>query len=583
MKSSRVFRSNGRRVWLLAGVLAGFLLCDQPRVPLSAAQPTASHLFQTVSNQERSVSGAADVVQISALEGADGVFGPLTPSERSELTALYELTGAGRLWTDAAGRLNHQARQFLELLQDARDDGLDPAAYRAPDLERMAAAVNVASLPVTTSMATDVALSRASLRYFRDLHLGRIDPRTIGFHLKVAVEAHDFVALVRSALAGDRIAETAAELRPALGQYETLRGMLRRYRALADDARLAEPLPATAVLHPGDPYAGVQTLFRRLEAFGDVPTGVYASAGSDRYEGPLVDAVSRFQRRHGLEPDGVLGRDTQAALQTSVAWRVRQIELALERLRWLPDLDRERVLAINIPMFRLWSWDSMPPDSAPTLAMDVIVGRALRTQTPIIDVEMRDVVFRPYWNIPRSILVREILPVLKRDTDYLRQQNMEIVRGTGDEAEAVDTTAENLALLRAGQLRVRQRPGAKNALGLVKFVFPNQQGVYMHGTPAQALFGRNRRDFSHGCVRVQDPAALAEWVLQERPEWSRDRILSAMAGSETLHVRLPRPIRVILFYTTAAVMPEDGLLHFADDIYGHDTTLDRALARPSFP
>jgi L,D-transpeptidase YcbB len=142
----------------------------------------------------------------------------------------------------------------------------------------------------------------------------------------------------------------------------------------------------------------------------------------------------------------------------------------------------------------------------------------------------------------------------------------------------VAMTPDGLAGLRLGALRVRQRPGPKNALGLIKFVFPNEDDVYMHGTPAQALFAKSRRDFSHGCVRVADPVALAEWVLQDRPEWTRDRILAATMGAETIHVKLPRSIQVILFYTTAAVMPDDGTIRFADDIYRHDARLDRALA-----
>jgi murein L,D-transpeptidase YcbB/YkuD len=155
---------------------------------------------------------------------------------------------------------------------------------------------------------------------------------------------------------------------------------------------------------------------------------------------------------------------------------------------------------------------------------------------------------------------------------------MEIVRGSGDNDEHVDVTGDTLAGLKQGALRVRQRPGPKNTLGLIKFVFPNREDVYMHGTPAQALFAKSRRDFSHGCVRVEDPITLAEWVLRDRPEWTRDRILAATMGNQTIHVKLPRPIQVILFYTTAAVMPEDGTIRFADDIYRHDAKLDRALA-----
>lgn len=210
-------------------------------------------------------------------------------------------------------------------------------------------------------------------------------------------------------------------------------------------------------------------------------------------------------------------------------------------------------------MFRLWAWDAVD-GRPPAFGMDAIVGRASRTQTPVFMEDLREVIFRPYWNVPPSILRGEILPALRRDPDYLRKHDMEVVRGT--EHDPLD---------------VRQRPGAKNALGLVKFVFPNDDNVYMHGTPATELFARRRRDFSHGCVRVADPAALAEWVLRDLPDWTRARIETAMAGPGSTSVKLPRPITVVLFYTTAAVTPDDGRLHFVDDIYRHDARLDRAL------
>jgi L,D-transpeptidase YcbB len=215
-------------------------------------------------------------------------------------------------------------------------------------------------------------------------------------------------------------------------------------------------------------------------------------------------------------------------------------------------------------MFRLWAWDVIPPSGDPLFGMDVIVGRALRTQAPVFVEQLREVIFRPHWNVPPSIVRQEIIPILARDPEYLRRQQMEIVRGPGDDARVVAGTAENLMLLRQGALRLRQRPGPHNALGLVKFVFPNTENVYMHGTPAQELFGRSRRDFSHGCVRVENPIALAEWALKEQPEWTRDRIVSAMSATQSIHVPLSRPIQVILFYTTAAVMPDDGTIRFAE-------------------
>ena len=191
---------------------------------------------------------------------------------------------------------------------------------------------------------------------------------------------------------------------------------------------------------------------------------------------------------------------------------------------------------------------------------------------------MRYLVFRPYWNLPRSIVRNDVLPALARDPGYLQRNDMEIVRGAGDDAQAVAASNENLAGLREGGLRLRQRPGPKNSLGLVKFIFPNDANVYLHDTPAAQLFGRARRDFSHGCVRVANPVALAHWVLKDQPVWTRERVQAAMAGTLSLRVDLTEPLQVILFYMTAMVVPADQALHFASDIYGHDTRLARALA-----
>jgi murein L,D-transpeptidase YcbB/YkuD len=312
--------------------------------------------------------------------------------------------------------------------------------------------------------------------------------------------------------------------------------------------------------------------------YGDLAAEAATLSSPEVFEGALVDAVRRFQVRHGLEPDGIVGARTEAALRVPLRTRVRQIELALERLRWLPDIGEQRVIALNIPMFHLWTWDTVTPRGTPSLGMRAIVGRALRTQTPVFVQEMRYVVFRPDWNVPLSILRNETLPALARDPEYLTRHQMEIVRGAGAGAVPVPDTADNRALLRQGVLRLRQRPGPHNALGLVKFVFPNDANVYMHGTPAQELFSQSRRDFSHGCVRVEDPVALATWVLQGEPQWTRERVLQAMAGPRSQRVDLSRPIQVILFYSTAAFMPDTGAVHFADDIYRHDLRLDPALA-----
>ncbi|HEX7140208.1 MAG TPA: L,D-transpeptidase family protein, partial [Vicinamibacterales bacterium] len=426
----------------------------------------------------------------------------------------------------------------------------------------------------------EAGLSAAMIRLLHDVHEGRVDPRAIGFRLNAPPDRHDFAAELRQAVADRRLREKLNELRPPLAQYWLLRGALARYRMLAvDDGDPIVPASVISVIRPGDRCGWVGGLAQRLVKLGDLSASDQALPDSARYVGPVVESVKKFQTRHGLEADGVLGKATIEALRVPLRWRVRQIELALERLRWLPHLGDQRLLVVNIPMFQLWAWDQIPPTGTPLFGIGVIVGRALDTQTPVFVATMRGVVFRPYWNVPRSILRHEILPALTRDRGYLERHDMEIVRGEGDSAPVVDLTADAIGGLRRGVLRVRQRPGPQNSLGLIKFEFPNEESVYMHGTPAQALFARPRRDFSHGCVRIEDPVRLAQWVLNDDVRWNRERIVAATTGWSSVRADVPQPIQVILFYTTAAVMPDDGSVRFAADIYGHDARLDRALER----
>ena len=561
-------------IW--AGVAILWVVAAQPIRPAAPAGLTEPGVSPSVVNWQESLATIGAAIR-THLAAPDRRLPRIEPGERLELNRLYDTARPAPLWVDQVGRPNGAAREAVMILSGADDEGLDPHDYDADGLSRRAAALDAAHSPAAEDVAAfDLALSAAMLRYFRHLHLGRVDPRTIGFRVRIPDDSHDFVSLLRAAVAEDRVAIAAADLAPMLVQYRTLRTALATYRSLAS-AGIASPVSITAAVRPGEPYAELNTLTSQLRALGDLPGDPVSLSETGVYDDAVVAAVRRFQIRHGLEPDGVLGRATQAALRVPLVWRIRQIELALERLRWLPDLGRRRFIALNIPMFTFWAWDSIPPTGAPSFGMRAIVGRALNTQTPVFVEEMRHVIFRPYWNVPRSILRNEILPLLARDAGYLRRHDMEMVRGQGDDAHAEADTTENHALLRQGVLRLRQRPGPRNSLGLVKFVFPNDANVYMHGTPAPELFGRSRRDFSHGCVRVEDPAALATWVLKNDPAWNRERILTAMSGATSQRVDLATPIQVILFYTTAVVMPEDGTLHFADDIYRHDLRLDRAL------
>ena len=483
------------------------------------------------------------------------------------------------LWVDDAGKPRDTAWQALALLDGAANDGLEPDDYQARGLR--SAAHRLAAPPPASKEEVrrfEHTLTAMTTRYLHDLHVGRVSPRALGFRLNPPND-RDFERELRQAVVEQRLREKAAEIRPALVQYRWLRDALARYRALAAKPSDEFRGSASVVIRPGDACEWADWLRRRLIAVGDLPATTPEPLQPTRYDDALVAAVKRFQTRHGLAADGVLGKATVAALRVPLATRVRQIEWALERLRWLPDFGDQRLLVVNIPMFQLWAWDDARAAQLPAFTMKIIVGRARATRTPVFVEQLRELTFRPYWNVPRSILRAEILPILARDPDYLRRENMEIVRGESDDGQVIAATADAIDGLRRGALRLRQRPGPRNSLGLIKFTFPNEENVFMHGTPAQTLFARSRRDFSHGCIRVEDPVRLAAWVLQDRPDWDRSRILTATAGLSSLQVRLARPIPVVLFYMTAAVMPLDGSIRFADDIYGDDARLERALAQ----
>jgi len=492
--------------------------------------------------------------------------------EARDLTESYALTSGAPLFIDDARRLTAQARAAVALLEQAAAEGLDPDDYAVAALTATAATIAAPAAPVRAAAEFDVLLTASVLRYFRHLHLGRVDPRTLGLQIVAPDDGHDFAVLLRGALDGRGLVETAAELSSPVWQYQALKTMLGRYRALA--ATPIEPPAFTTTVRPSDAFPDLPRLHRLLVTVGDLPATVSVPAV---YDNVMAAGVARFQARHGLEQDGIIGRATQEALAVPLAWRVRQIELALERLRWLPDVSRGRLIAVNIPMFRLWAWDRAPSADPPALTMAVIVGRALGTRTPVFADQMEHLIFRPYWNVPRSILLNEMLPIIRRDPEYLSRENLEIVRGESDASPVLPPSPDYVAELARGTARLRQRPGASNALGLVKFMFPNQNNVYMHDTPAPYLFARSRRDFSHGCIRLEDPMALAEWALGRDPAWTRDAIAAAMNGASNRRVNLPEPIQVVIFYTTAVVLPDDGSVHFAVDIYKQDERLNRAL------
>lgn len=443
------------------------------------------------------------------------------------------------------------AQDAVALLRDAGSHGLDPQAY-----------------PVS-----DDQIEASLLRYLTDLSVGRVDPRTLGYNITPQPRVQDLPAALRQAQASDKLGDLVAIVSPQWTAYNGLRHALSRYRALAAMRFDALPTPVKSV-REGEAYGGVAALHARLRAEGDLPPDAPAPL-DDTLSPALVEGLRRYQARHGLEVDGILGAKTIQALHVPLTTRVRQIELALERLRWLSGLADTDLVLVNVPMFRLWAWEAGATQGAPVFSTRVIVGTAVKTPTPIFTALLNEVIIRPYWNVPASIARNEILPKARRDPGYLARNNYEIVQGDGDRAPVLPLNASSLALVSSGAARIRQRPGPGNALGLIKFNFPNEYSVYMHDTSARQLFERAERDLSHGCVRVDDPETLAEWVLRESG-WFRQAIVDATQAPQSRSILVRRPIRVIMNYATAAV-DADGTVLFAEDIYRQDPALDRAL------
>lgn len=467
-----------------------------------------------------------------------------------------------------------QARLALRLLDAAGAHGLDPAHYGAGAL--------AARLPALRGPDAAAAFERdldaAMLRYLGDLHGGRTASvyRAPGG----ASARFDPAARLAAALRAGRLEQAVEDAAPALPLYRRVQASLARHRELARRHPEWPPLPAIegAALAAGERYAGAALLAERLRLLGDLDAAAAVDAGDGLLTPALAAALGRFQARHGLAEDRKLGPRTLAALAVSPGRRADQLALTLERLRWLPPLAPGPVVAVNLPAYRLWAFDSREGASAQPLEMRIIVGTAARTPTPLFIGEMRYLELNPYWNVPRSIVVGEIIPKLARNPSYLRENDMELVPASGQALPEAGAGAA-LAALRAGSARLRQRPGPRNVLGALKFAMPNPMNIYLHSTSAKELFARARRDLSHGCIRVERPVELAEFVLADPARWNAAALEAAIGSGRTRTLALAAPVPVVLFYATA-VADRDGRALFADDIYGQDPPLLRALRAP---
>jgi L,D-transpeptidase YcbB len=493
-----------------------------------------------------------------------------------DLETLYKMSGHNLLWLGNA-KSEKNIDDALNVLENASVNGLDSTNYDTQTLRRkLPSALSIAPGNYKELALYDTAISIALLRFLHDLHYGRVNPKEMNFNLKLREKKLiDLPALIYTSLTQGSIGHLPELAEPKLKQYQKLKQALANYRLLAKTPITFE-LFLTKPVNPGGNLSQAEELREFLVKTGDISEEQSDSntKRSNRYTDNLVAGVKKFQLRHGMNADGVLGKGTVAAINESPVKRAAQIELAMERLRWLPEPSAGASIIVNIPAFQLWAYDDIDEFDANMPNMRVVVGKAIKNQTPVLMAKMSFIDFMPYWNVPHNIVKEEILPKLMRNPGYLAGQNMELVTTFGNETKAVAFTGSSIAQLRQGTLRVRQRPGQKNALGKVKFIFPNKSDVYMHDTPSRNLFNKSRRDFSHGCVRVANPDQLAEFALKN--QWTKEAIQQALNAQKTRRVILKKAIPVTIFYVTSFVDQNDNVT-FYSDIYGYDAVLQEAL------
>lgn len=540
----------------------------QPRPPSKPAAATPSTPLAL---------GMAALIKTGTLTGLRwGQFADY----RARLEALYQSNAYTPLWTQG-DKPTAQAKQVIAQLASADEKGLNAEDYDAALLNKWAAELaNQATANPNDLANFEVGLSLNLMRYSSNLYKGRINPRQVNFNLDIEPKKEDLPALLVKIAKSDKPVALIENLEPKLKLYEYLKNALAHYRKLAKD-EAKDPIALPNKFKQGASHAEVPKLRKRLALLGELPeTG--QNEASTGYDQTLADAVKSFQSHHGLTADGVIGKSTLAQLNYPISERITQIQLGLERMRWLPEHIEGRYIMVNIPSFQLFGFHRGSASERADLEMNVIVGEAIDGRsTPVFHSDMTYVNFRPYWNVPPAIATKEYVPILRRNPGYLAKNNMEIAANYAPNATTYSASPETIDLLEAGNLKLRQKPGPKNALGLVKFAFPNTNNVYLHSTPSQGLFKRTRRDFSHGCIRVEFPVQLAEFVLKDYEDWTTEKIEAAMQQEKPSFFTLKTPIPVYIFYSTV-LADADGRAMFYQDLYGHDKILAEQLAK-GFP
>jgi murein L,D-transpeptidase YcbB/YkuD len=495
---------------------------------------------------------------------------------RLQLETLYRRSGYAPVWLHK-GHPTPQALEMISILQKADSKGLVADDYDSARWPERLAGLQTQHTP-SDEARFDAALTVCTMRYVSDLRIGRINPRHFEFGRDIGPKELDLTSIAESRLVkGTDLKSALANIEPTFAVYRELQEALVKYMLLAkEDDGEKLPTPRAFVLF-GTPYDGVPRLARFLRLVGDLPESAEVAVDSRIYEGSLVEAVKRFQKRHGIRPNGYLTPETLDQLNVPLSKRVEQIRLALERYRWLRYDFPQPPVIINIPGFRLYA---LTEEGKIGLTMTVDVGGEY-TPTPVLEDKIEYLVFRPYWDVPLDIQRDVIVANIKDGPDNFSENHLEAIAADGKVVNEGPISDRVLQQIVSGKLRVRQKPGPYNALGLVKFIFPNKYSVTLHDVPQRKddFADFTNRDFSHGCIHLKYPAKLAAWVLRDKPEWTLERVQQAMqSGQDDLRVNLTKPLPVLIVYMTAAVR-ENGDIYFYRDIYGYDSELRDALAK----
>jgi len=560
------------RLVLFLAIGLGFTACSGGTASSDARRNGTDEAQGFGTSEPLSAAGELALRAIVASERLADLQWPNFSEHSAAVKSFYDESG-NRLGWSRAGKPTPQAIESIGILEAADQKGLDSKDYDGAKWpERLKVLQDPSGATESALVNFDVALTVSTIRYGTDLHLGKVNPKILHKDFdpeRVKHNAGEF--LWKSVVGASSVKDALAPIEPPYPGYQRTVLALQKYIQMAKE-EVPDPLPQVKKpIAPGQEYEGTGKLVRRLQFLGDLPASLAVPENSQSYSGDAVEGVKRFQMRHGLEAAGKLGPQTITELNRPMSDRAEALRLTLERWRWIPDNFTQPPILVNIPEFVLRAYDA-PGKLA--LTIPVIVGRAMRTQTPVLEEDMKYLVFWPYWNVPPSILRGEIIPKILKDPAYIQKNNFEVATYSGQVVTDGVVSEEVLAQLRAGKLMVRQKPGPKNALGLIKFIFPNDQNVYLHSTPSQSLFSESRRDFSHGCIRVEDPKALAEWVLRNNPGWTRERIEAAFKAEKEQQVNLTDKIPVLIVYGTA-IVKENGQVFFFDDLYGYDKALGK--------